>query len=268
MDLTGKTIVITGASSGIGEAAACRLAQLGARVVLVARREDELQRVATGIKSGGGEAVCVAADLSNEEAVAECADRILADYSPVDILVNNAGRSIRRPVLESLDRYHDYTRTIQLNYLAAVNLTLRLLPGMLERRDGHIINVSSMSALIPMPRYSAYVGSKCALDGFSRSLAAELVDHGIAVTTINYPLVRTPMSGQTAIYRNFRMMDSDDAAAWIVKAIVKKPQRITSRMGEAWGAATTLMPSQTAKWTGRLMNYMGRRLEKRARGKA
>lgn len=264
MDLSGKTIVITGASSGIGEAAARRLAAMGAKIVLVARRQDELERVATDITASGGRAVCIAADLSDEVAVTACADQLLAEHAPIDILINNAGRSIRRPVRESLDRYHDYKRTIQLNYLAAVNLTLKLLPQMLERKSGHIINISSMSALIPMPRYSAYVGSKSALDGFSRSLAAEMVDHGIAVTTINYPLVRTPMSGQTAIYKNFKMMDADQAAEWIVRAIAKRPQRITSRMGEAWGAATALMPSQTTKWTGRLMNYMGRRLQQKA----
>lgn len=261
MDLNGKTVVITGASSGIGEAAAKRLAGMGAKLVLVARREDELQRVAADITAAGGEAAIEAADLSAEEAVSACAERILSNHAPIDILINNAGRSIRRPVREALDRYHDYKRTIQLNYLAAVNLTLKLLPPMLERRSGHIINVSSMSALIPMPRYSAYVGSKSALDGFSRSLAAEMVDHGVAVTTINFPLVRTPMSSKTKIYQNFKMMDTEDAADWIIKAVEKKPQRITSLAGEAWGAATALMPSQTTKWTGRLFNYMGKRMQ-------
>ena len=264
MDLNGKTVVITGASSGIGEAAAKRLASMGAKLVLVARREDELQRVAAEITDAGGTAAYEAADLSDEDAVSACAENILAKHSPVDILINNAGRSIRRPVSESLDRYHDYKRTVQLNYLAAVNLTLKFLPAMLERRSGQIINVSSMSALIPMPRYSAYVGSKSALDGFSRCLAAEMVDHGIAVTTINFPLVRTPMSSQTKLYKNFKMMDTQDAADWIIKAVAKKPQRITSLAGEAWGAATTLMPNQTTKWTGRLMNYVGKRLQDKA----
>ena len=206
----------------------------------------------------------VVGDVTKRQDVQRMVDTALDRFGRLDILINNAGRSIRRSVRDSLDRYHDYKRTVQLNYLAAVNLTLKLLPHMLERRSGHIINVSSMSALIPMPRYSAYVGSKSALDGFSRSLAAEMVDHGIAVTTINFPLVRTPMSSQTAIYKNFRMMDSDDAADWIEKAIAKRPQRITSRMGEAWGAATALMPTRTTTWTGRLMNYMGKRLQQRA----
>lgn len=244
MDLNDKTIVITGASSGIGAAAARRLAQMGARLVLVARRAEELQSVVDEIRAAGGQATYTVADLSDEQAVEDCAKSLLAEHAPIDILINNAGRSIRRPVRESLDRYHDYQRTIQLNYLAAVNLTLKILPQMLERKSGHIINVSSMSALIPMPRYSAYVGSKSALDGFSRSLAAEMVDHGIAVTTINYPLVRTPMSSQTAIYKNFRMMDTDDAVDWIVKAINKRPQRITNLMGEAWGRPRRSCPAR------------------------
>lgn len=264
MDLSGKNIVITGASSGIGEAAAKHLASLGASIVLVARRQEELERVASEIEAAGGTANIVAADLSDEAEIARCADCILANHAPVDILINNAGRSIRRPVRESLDRYHDYKRTIQLNYLAAVNLTLRLLPQMLARHNGHIINISSMSALIPMPRFSAYVGSKSALDGFSRSLAAEMVGQGIAVTTINLPLVRTPMSNQTAIYKNVRMMTTADAAHWIAKAIARRPQRMTSLIGEAWGAATALMPGRTTRWTGRVLNYMGKRLQQKA----
>ncbi|MGB1580269.1 MAG: SDR family NAD(P)-dependent oxidoreductase, partial [Nevskiales bacterium] len=264
MNLNGKTIVITGASSGIGEAAAKKLAALGAKIVLVARREDELQRVASEIEATGGEAVYVAADLSNEDSVKTCGETILAQHAPVDILINNAGRSIRRSIRDSVDRYHDYQRTIQLNYLAAVQLSLLLLPSMMERENGHIINISSMSSLIPMPRYSAYVGSKSALDAFSRSLSAEMVNHGIAATSIHYPLVYTEMSKHTDIYKNFKMMDVDTAADWIVKAIDKRPQRVANGIGQVWGAATTLIPTGTTKFTGRLMNYAAKRLKKKA----
>ncbi len=261
MDLSGSTIVITGASSGIGETTAKRLAGLGAELVLVARRVDELERVSNEITSAGGQAAYYAADLSDEAAVDACAEQIIANHPRIDILINNAGRSIRRPVKEALDRYHDYKRTVQLNYLAAVNLTLKLLPQMLDRRGGHIINISSMSALIPMPRYSAYAGSKSALDSFSRCLAAEMVDQGITVTSINFPLVRTPMSSRTQLYKDMKMMDTEDAADWIIKAIANKPQRLTSFVGEAWSTATALMPNQTTKWTGRFFNYMGKRLQ-------
>jgi short-subunit dehydrogenase len=258
-----KTIIITGASSGIGEAAARRLAGLEARVCLVARRKDELQRVKNEIEADGGRAWIYPSDLSSEAGVDACLDAILAEHPQVDILINNAGRSIRRTVKESIDRYHDYQRTMQLNYFAPVRMILSLLPQMFERRSGHIINVSSMAALIPTPYYSAYAGSKSALDGFSRSLRAELVDKGIAISVINFPLVKTPMTAPTKVYRYLRQMDVNDAAEWFVKVIEKRPARLTSRLGEAWGAATMIMPGPTMDWTGRVFRYMGKRLQKR-----
>ncbi|MGH8458078.1 MAG: SDR family NAD(P)-dependent oxidoreductase, partial [Nevskiales bacterium] len=257
------TIIVTGASSGIGEAAAKRLAGLGAHVCLVARRQEELQRVKTEIEASGGGASIYPADLSSEAGVDACLNAILAEHPRIDILVNNAGRSIRRTVKESLDRYHDYQRTMQLNYFAPVRMILRLLPQMFERRSGHIINVSSMAAIIPTPYYSAYAGSKSALDGFSRSLRAELVDRGIYITVINFPLVKTAMTAPTKVYRYLRQMDVNDAAEWIVKAIEKHPARKTSRLGEAWGTAAMVMPGTTTDWTGRLFRYMGKRLQKR-----
>ncbi len=263
LNLQNKTIIITGASSGIGESTAKRLAGLGAHVCLVARRQDELQRVVAAIEANGGSASAYPADLSNEAGVDACLDAILDQHPQVDILINNAGRSIRRTIKESLDRYHDYQRTMQLNYFAPVRMILRLLPQMMERKSGHIINVSSMAALIPTPYYSAYAGSKSALDGFSRTLRAELVDKGVAVTIINFPLVKTPMTAPTKVYRYLRQMDVNDAAEWFVKVIEKRPARMTSRLGEAWGTATVVMPGTTMDWTGRLFRYAGRRLQKR-----
>lgn len=259
-----KTIIITGASSGIGEAAAKRLAGLGAHICLVARREEELKRVKTDIENDGGSASIYPADLSSEAGVDACMNAILAEHPQIDILINNAGRSIRRTVKESLDRYHDYQRTMQLNYFAPVRMILRLLPQMFERGSGHIINVSSMAALIPTPYYSAYAGSKSALDGFSRSLRAELVDKGVYITVINFPLVKTAMTAPTKAYRYLRQMDVDDAGKWVVKAVERHPARLTSRLGEAWGAAAMVLPGTTTDWTGRLFRYMGRRLQKRA----
>lgn len=265
MPMTGKTIVITGASSGIGEAAAIKLATRGAKVILVARRAEELARVQQEIESLGGDAHCYPADLSDEASVAMVTRQIIEEHAPIDVLVNNAGRSIRRPIKESLERLHDFQRTMQLNYFAAVQMTLLMLPHMLARGQGQIVNVSSMSALIPTPFYAAYVGSKGALDAFSRSVAAELNHKGIQITTINYPLVKTPMTAPTKAYKYIKQMDVRDAAEWIVRAVEKRPARITSGMGSAWGLATTAMPTATVKWTGRLFNYGARRLARRVR---
>ncbi len=264
VSIAGKTIIITGASSGIGEAGAKKLAAEGAKLCLVARRLDELERVKKEIEAAGGTAWIYPADLSSEAEVDAVIKQILTEHPQIDVLINNAGRSIRRTVKDSLQRFHDYQRTMQLNYFAAVKLTLAVLPRMFEQRKGHIINVSSMSALMPTPYYSAYVGSKSALDGFSRCLASELVDRGIHVTVINFPLVKTPMTAPTKAYRYLRQMDVDDAGDWIVKAVKKRPARITSNMGNAWALSTTVLPGTTADWTGRLFREFGKRLTRRA----
>lgn len=263
--IEGKTVVITGASRGIGEASALALAARGARVCLVARREDELDRVRRRIEDAGGTAWIHAADLSDMAAVDACAAAILAAHGPVDILVNNAGRSIRRPVREALERFHDYERVMRLNYFAAVKLTLAFLPGMLERRSGHVVNVSSVSTLLPTPRFSAYVASKCALEGFSRSLAAELVDEGVHVSLVHFPLVKTNMSAPTAIYRYLPQLEVDEAAAWIVKAIERRPFRVAGGLGVAWSLASTLLPKASVKWTGRMFRRVRGQLEERAK---
>jgi short-subunit dehydrogenase len=262
--IRGRTIVITGASSGIGEATALRLARAGARLCLVARRADELTRVQNLVRALGAEAWIYPTDLSQTGEVEACADALLAEHPRIDVLVNNAGRSIRRRVTESFDRMHDYERTMTLNYFAAVRLTLRLLPGMVERNDGHIVNVSSLSALMPTPRFSAYVASKCALEGFSRTLAAEMSGRNVSISVINFPLVKTAMTAPTTVYRYLPQMDADKAAGWIVKAIETRRYRITNRFGEAWNAATALAPDPTVKWTGRLFKVVGARLQKRA----
>lgn len=262
--LEDKTIVITGALSGIGEATALRLARDGARLCLVARRADELERVQAAARALGTEAWIYAADLSRARDVDACADALLARHPQVDVLINNAGRSIRRPVRESIGRIHDFERTMDLNYFAAVRLTLRLLPGMLERRNGHIVNISSMSVLMPTPRFAAYVASKSALEGFSRTLAAELVGSGVQLSVVNFPLVKTAMTAPTAIYRYLPQMKPTDAAEWIVKALQKQPYRVANRLGEAWNAATALLPGPTVHWTGRLFQMVGRRLQQRA----
>ncbi|MEK6806281.1 MAG: SDR family NAD(P)-dependent oxidoreductase [Pseudomonadota bacterium] len=255
-----KTIVITGASSGIGAAAAQQLAARGARLCLVARREDELRQVQAAIEARGGQCWVYPADLTEEKSLDACAAAILAEHPRVDVLVNNAGRSIRRLVSESFDRFHDYQRTMQINYFAPVRLTQKLLPQMLARNSGHLINVSSYSTLVPVPRFAAYVASKMALEGFSQSLAAEMVGKNIHVTLIHYPLVKTPMTAPTAAYKYIKQMDVDEAAGWIVTAIEKRPARMATRIGEAWGVAQKALPLLTTALTGRLLMNRAKKL--------
>ena len=221
----GKTIVITGASSGIGEEAAKQLAARGAVLCLVARRADELARVQADIEAAGGVAHCYPANLADNASVDALVVALLEDHRRIDVLVNNAGRSIRRPLIESLDRAHDFERTMQLN----------------------VINVSSVAALMTTPRFAAYLASKTALDAFSRSLRIELAEKGIAVTGINYPLVKTAMTAPTAIYKYLPQMDVADAAGWIVDAVATRPGRRTIRIALAFHVATAAMPGPVLK---------------------
>lgn len=261
-----KVVVLTGASSGIGEAAALRLAALGARLCLVARREDALKRVQAMIHDAGGHAAIFPADLSREDEAGACAEAIRDSQGPVDILINNAGRSIRRPILDAVDRLHDYRRTMRINYFAAVQLTLAFLPDMFERDSGQIINISSYATLMPAPRFTAYAGSKGALEAFSESLAAELVGSHIAVTVINYPLVRTPMAAATDIYAHAPMMELSEAADWIVHAVNKRPARIAKLPVRAIATAHAAAPGATTEVMARMFSLWRRRLQRKLEG--
>ena len=228
-------MLITGASSGIGKALALKIGAAGGEVVLVARTREKLEEVAEEIREGGGTAHVAPADLSGLDAVARLGDEVLAEHGRVDILVNNAGRSIRRSVAGSYDRIHDFQRTIELNYLGAVQLVLKFLPGMRERRSGHIVNVSSMGVQTNTPRFSAYVASKAALDAFSRSIASEIVDDRVAISTVYMPLVRTPMIEPTAHYKYFPSLSPEEAADMVADAIVsrnKKQSTLGGRISE------------------------------------
>ena len=226
-----SVVVVTGASSGIGKATAIRLAEAGARVMLVARKEPALKETLDEIQEDGGEAFIYKCDLTNMEDCDKLIDDILADHGSIDILVNNAGRSIRRSLSLSYDRFHDFERLMQLNYFAALRLILRVLPHMTERRRGHIINISSIGVLSNAPRFSAYVASKAALDSFSRCAASETSDTGVNFTTINMPLVRTPMIAPTKMYDHVPTISPDEAADMVKQAIIYKPQRIATRLG-------------------------------------
>lgn len=254
----GKTVLITGASSGIGEEAAKQLAARGARLLLVARREDELRRVQQAIGAAGGSARIYPCNLAEPAEVDALVARLRQELTGLDVLVNNAGRSIRRPLLESLDRPHDFERTIQLNYLAVVRLTLGLLPLLLAQGEGQVINISSVAALMTTPRFAAYQASKAALDAFSRSLRIELAEKGLHVTSINYPLVKTAMTAPTAVYKYLPQMEVAEAAAWIVEAIAERPARRTTALALGFQLATVAVPAPALRL---LAGFYRRRLE-------
>ncbi|HXF30302.1 MAG TPA: SDR family oxidoreductase [Solirubrobacterales bacterium] len=227
----GKIVLITGASSGIGRATAVKVADAGATVLLVARSIEKLEETKEEIVSAGGVAHIHRCDLADVDDVARMAEEVLTYHGHVDILVNNAGRSIRRSVALSYDRFHDYERTIQLNYLGALRLILALLPAMRARKSGHIINISSIGTQTNPPRFSAYVASKAALDAFSRVIASEVKDDGVHLTTINMPLVRTPMIAPTRMYDMFPAITPEEAAEMIAKAMVDKPKKVATKLG-------------------------------------
>jgi NAD(P)-dependent dehydrogenase (short-subunit alcohol dehydrogenase family) len=229
--VNGRTVIITGASSGIGRAAALKIAAAGGVPILVARSMDKLEELKREIEQHGGTAYAYSADLSDTESIDAAVETILSDHAAVDMLVNNAGRSIRRSVMLSTDRFHDYERTVRLNYLGAVKLILALLPHMKERRFGHVVNVSSIGVQTNPPRFSAYVASKAALDAFTRVVSSETIGDNITFTTIHMPLVRTPMIAPTKIYDSFPTISPDEAADLICEAIRAKPKQINTKLG-------------------------------------
>ena len=239
----GTITLITGGSSGIGEAAAKKIADAGGEVVLVARTRENLEKVADGIRSSGGTAHVYPCDLSDMDAIAAMADQVLADLGGVDMLINNAGRSIRRSLALSYDRIHDYQRTMQLNYLGAVQLILKFIPGMRERGFGQIINVSSVGVQTRAPRFGAYIASKAALDSLCDALQAEVVDEDIKFTTVHMALVRTPMISPTKMYDKFPALTPDQAAGVITDAIVQRPRRASSPFGQFASVVDAVNPA-------------------------
>jgi NAD(P)-dependent dehydrogenase (short-subunit alcohol dehydrogenase family) len=240
--VNGRTVVITGASSGIGHAAALKIAAAGGIPILVARGLDRLEATKAEIEAAGGTAAAYSADLSDMEAIDALVERIFSEHAAVDVLVNSAGRSIRRSVALSYDRFHDYERTIRLNYLGAVRLILGVLPHMRERGGGHIVNVSSIGVQTNPPRFSAYVASKAALDAFTRVVSSETIGDGVTFTTISMPLVRTPMIAPTRIYDSFPTISPEEAADLICEAIRTRPKHIGTRLGTFGEVAYALAP--------------------------
>jgi NAD(P)-dependent dehydrogenase (short-subunit alcohol dehydrogenase family) len=226
-----KKILITGASSGIGLETALKVGDAGGEVVLVSRTREKLEAVASQVEERGGTAHVHPCDLSDLDDIERLSGEVLSEHGGIDILINNAGRSIRRSVARSYDRFHDYERTMQLNYFGALKLILAFLPGMRERKSGHIINVSSIGVQTNTPRFSAYVASKAALDAFSRCVAPEVVADNVKFTTVYMPLVRTPMIAPTDIYKAFPTLTPEEAGQMLCDAMIDKPKRLASRLG-------------------------------------
>jgi NAD(P)-dependent dehydrogenase (short-subunit alcohol dehydrogenase family) len=241
--LEGRTVMITGASSGIGRATAMKVAAAGGIPLLVARNVDKLEEARAEIVAAGGTAYVYAADIADIESIERLLERVLADHRNVDMLVNNAGRSIRRSIALSYERFHDFERTMQLNYFGAVKLIIGLLPRMRERGTGHIVNISSIGVQTNPPRFSAYVASKAALDAFTRVVASEVIGDGVTFTTIHMPLVRTPMIAPTKMYDAFPAISPDEAADMICEALRGRPKHMGTRLGRFGEVAYTLSPS-------------------------
>jgi short-subunit dehydrogenase len=227
----GRTVLITGASSGIGKSTSLKIGEAGGTVLLVARTEAKLDEVARQVEDLGGIAYVHPCDLSDTDDIDRMASEVLDRHEHVDILINNAGKSIRRSIDRSYDRFHDFQRTMQLNYFGPVKLILDLLPTMRQRESGHIINISTIGLQVNTPRFAAYVASKAALDAFSRSMAPEVIGDGVHVTTIYMPLVRTPMIAPTKMYDRFPTLSPEEAANLITDAIRKRPKRMGTLMG-------------------------------------
>ena len=241
----GKVVLITGGSSGIGLSAACRFAEAGAITIICARGEEQLAEAKKTILEAGGKGAQVftyPVDIVDAEQCAAFVKTLEAKHGGVDFLINNAGRSIRRAIEASYDRFHDFERTMQLNYFGALRITMGLLPGMVAKRKGHIVNISSISVLVNAPRFSAYVASKAALDAWTSCAACEYADQGVTFTTINMPLVRTPMTAPTKIYDSMPLLMPEEAAAMLIQACVEKPVVIATRLGTSVGLLHAASP--------------------------
>jgi NAD(P)-dependent dehydrogenase (short-subunit alcohol dehydrogenase family) len=241
----GKVVLVTGGSSGIGLAAAKKFAEAGAITLICARDEDKLAAALKEIREHAGPKAQVhsySADIANEQSCAEMVAWINENFGGVDFLINNAGRSIRRAIESSYDRFHDYERTMQLNYFGCLRVTMGLLPGMVAKKRGHVVNISSIGVLTNAPRFSAYVASKAALDAWTRCASSEYADLGITFTTINMPLVRTPMIAPTQIYNNVPTLAPEEAADMIAQACIAKPVRIATRLGITGQLLHALLP--------------------------
>jgi len=241
--VSGKTVLITGGSAGIGRATALRLASAGARLVIVGRDEQKLASTATEIAALGGQVNIQACDITDAGACERLVAHLLAADAHVDILINNAGHSIRRAIDHTYDRFHDYERLMRVNYFGALRLTLGLLPSMVARGGGHVISISSIGVLSNAARFAAYNASKAALEAFTRCAAAEYHDRGVRFTVVNMPLVRTAMVAPSRVYERFPLLQPQEAAAMVCEAIVRRPERLTTPLGRLAQLVEAIAPA-------------------------
>ena len=241
--VAGKRVLVTGGSVGIGKAVAHKLAQAGATTIICARDAAALKEAKDEFAADGLTLHTYSADIADPEACAKFVARLTTDHGGVDILVNNAGRSIRRSIEHSYDRLHDLERTMKVNYFGAVQVAMGLLSGMAERREGHIVNVSSIGVLTNAPRFSAYVASKAALEAWSNCAASEFLDRGVHFTNVNMPLVRTAMTAPTKFYASVPTLDPDEAADLIIDAIIHRQSRVATRLGRFGQVMHALLPN-------------------------
>ncbi len=241
--IEGKVVLVTGASSGIGRATALQLGAAGAIVLLVARSEDLLDAVRKDIAAGGGVAHAFPRDLADLDAVDSLVAQVLDTHGHVDVLVNNAGLSIRRKVKHSADRFHDFERPMALNYFAAIRLVTGLLPTMVERRSGQVVNISSWAVQVRPSRFSGYTASKAALEAWSDCVQGEVLDEGVVFTNVRMPLVRTPMIEPTRIYRRIPALSPEEAAAVVCDAIVSRSRRVSPLASRFISIAEAMSPS-------------------------
>jgi short-subunit dehydrogenase len=263
MTLNGKTIVITGASSGIGAEAAQQMAGQGATLCLIARRADLLEELRADIVASGGQAMTYPVDLTDAGAADATIKHILAEHPRVDVVINNAARSIRRSITDSVGRLHDYERTMAINYTAAVQLTLGFIPRFREQGHGHVVFSSTMSTQFPVPLFSAYVASKAAVESFARSLNAELAHRRITATVVNFPMVHTDMSHATDAYAAMRMMSPRNAAQMLVKAADQRPVRVSQPLGLIGELGMATVPQVVNRIIPRLLRGRDRQLSER-----
>jgi NAD(P)-dependent dehydrogenase (short-subunit alcohol dehydrogenase family) len=238
----GRVVLITGASSGIGKATAWKLAEAGAHVVTIARDKEQLDDVVAEFAAAGLKLHAYVGDLADMASAEAVTQQVLAEHGVVDVLINNAGRSIRRAIENSFERFHDFERTMQLNFFGSLKVTMGVLPRMIAQKRGHIINISSIGVLTNAPRFSAYVASKSALDAWTRCAASEFADRGINFTTINMPLVKTPMIAPTKIYDQVPTLTPEEAAALICDAVIHKQVRVATRLGITGQVLHALVP--------------------------
>lgn len=239
--LAGRTVLITGASSGIGEATSYAAARRGAHVLLAARRAEELERVQRTIEQSGGRASMYVVDMADGDSIDALVEQLLAELGAVDYLVNNAGRSIRRSLELTHDRFHDFERMMAVNYFGAVRLTMGLLPAMRAQRFGHVVNIVTWGNQIKAPKFAAYIAAKSALDVFGRILSREAYFENVTCTNMRVAIVRTPMIAPTAEYEG-RGESPEECAERVVRALEDRPVTVDGAFGSVFEVLNVVTP--------------------------